>query len=307
MDLTRYADPAAFASRAQPFLLRHEAEHNLILGLVGALQRQSVSPAAPPAPPYLAILEEGGEVLAVALRTPYHRLVLSRISPGVGPPAGPPDAPPEGVDRVAEEALEQLVADLAGHIPDLSGVLGPPALAEAFARRWVERRGRRARRGMATRIFQLDAVTPPPAVAGALRPATEADLDLLVSWVAAFTRDIGEREARDEARARAGVSRTIAAGGLHLWEVEGAGPVSMANATGATPNGIRINLVYTPPELRRRGYASACVGALSQAMLDAGRRFCFLYTDLANPTSNHIYQELGYRPVADADTYDFEA
>ena len=198
------------------------------------------------------------------------------------------------------------MVDLAGHIPDLSGVLGPPAVAGAFARRWAERLGKQARRGMATRIFQLDAVTPAPAVAGALRPATAADLDLLVSWVAAFTRDIGEREEAGRGRrARAGVSRTIAAGGLHLWEVEGAGPVSMANATGATPSGIRINMVYTPPELRRRGYASACVGALSQAMLDAGRRFCFLYTDLANPTSNHIYQELGYRPVADADTYDF--
>jgi uncharacterized protein len=204
-----------------------------------------------------------------------------------------------------EEALQQLVADLAGDIPDLSGVLGPSAVAEAFAWRWAERRGRLARRGMATRIFQLDTVTPAPAVAGALRPATAADLDLLVSWVAAFTRETGQRGEADEARARAGVSRTIAAGGLHLWEVEGAGPVSMANSTGATPSGIRINMVYTPPELRRRGYASACVGALSQAMLDAGRRFCFLYTDLANPTSNHIYQELGYRPVADADTYDF--
>ena len=165
-------------------------------------------------------------------------------------------------------------------------------------------------RRVATRIFQLDAVAPAPAVAGALRPSTTADLDLLTRWLAAFTRDIGERGEADEparwAGARAGVSRTIAAGGLHLWEVEGAGPVSMANATGATPSGIRINMVYTPPELRRRGYASACVGALSQAMLDAGRRFCFLYTDLANPTSNHIYQELGYRPVADADTYDFE-
>ena len=92
MDLTRYADPAAFASRAQPFLLRHEAEHNLILGLLGACSA-SPSPAAGDAP-YLAILEEGGEVLAVALRTPPHRLVLSRTGPGVGPPAGAPDAPP---------------------------------------------------------------------------------------------------------------------------------------------------------------------------------------------------------------------
>ena len=159
---------------------------------------------------------------------------------------------------------------------------------------------------MATRIFQLDADAPAPAVAGALRPATEADLDLLTRWLSAFTRDIGERDERDEAGARAGVSRTIAAEACTCGRWRGRAGLDGQRHRGP-PSGIRINMVYTPPELRRRGCASACVGALSQAMLDAGRRFCFLYTDLANPTSNHIYQELGYRPVADADTYDFEA
>ena len=73
-----------------------------------------------------------------------------------------------------------------------------------------------------------------------------------------------------------------------------------------TPRGVRVNMVYTPPELRRRGYASACVAALSQRMLDSGKKFCFLYTDLSNPTSNKIYQEIGYRPVFDVDEYKFE-
>jgi predicted GNAT family acetyltransferase len=64
--------------------------------------------------------------------------------------------------------------------------------------------------------------------------------------------------------------------------------------------------VYTPPELRRRGYASALVAALSRRLLDEGRRFCFLYTDLANPTSNHIYREIGYEEVCPATSYRFE-
>ena len=63
--------------------------------------------------------------------------------------------------------------------------------------------------------------------------------------------------------------------------------------------------MYTPPERRRRGYASALVAALSQEQLDAGKEFCFLYTDLANPTSNKIYQDIGYEPVADVDEYRF--
>lgn len=67
-----------------------------------------------------------------------------------------------------------------------------------------------------------------------------------------------------------------------------------------------VNLVYTPPELRRRGYASACVAALSQLLLDAGWKFCCLFTDMSNPTSNHIYQQIGYTPVCDFNEYIFE-
>ena len=65
--------------------------------------------------------------------------------------------------------------------------------------------------------------------------------------------------------------------------------------------------MYTPPELRGRGYASACVAALSARELDEGRRFCFLYTDLSNPVSNAIYQRIGYTPVSDVVDYRFEA
>jgi hypothetical protein len=74
----------------------------------------------------------------------------------------------------------------------------------------------------------------------------------------------------------------------------------MTGASGATPRGIRIGAVYTPPQDRGRGYASNLVAAVSQAQLDAGRTFCFLYTDLANPTSNHIYRAVGYEPVSEA-------
>ncbi|OGO56238.1 MAG: hypothetical protein A2Z32_12645 [Chloroflexi bacterium RBG_16_69_14] len=91
---------------------------------------------------------------------------------------------------------------------------------------------------------------------------------------------------------------------LYLWDDDRV--VSMTGVGGPTPNGIRIGPVYTPPAVRGRGYASALVAAVSQAELDAGRRFCFLFTDLANPTSNHIYQAIGYEPVRDVDAYGFE-
>lgn len=64
--------------------------------------------------------------------------------------------------------------------------------------------------------------------------------------------------------------------------------------------------MYTPPERRGRGYASNNVAAASQAQLDSGLRFLFLYTDLSNPTSNRIYRDIGYQPVCDVDEYRFE-
>jgi len=83
-------------------------------------------------------------------------------------------------------------------------------------------------------------------------------------------------------------------------------PVSMAAWAGQTPRGVRVNMVYTPPELRRRGYASAAVSALTKKLLDAGRKFVFLFTDLSNPTSNSIYRKMGYEAVCDINEVDFE-
>jgi hypothetical protein len=91
---------------------------------------------------------------------------------------------------------------------------------------------------------------------------------------------------------------------LYLWD--DVGPVSMCAASRPTAHGIAVSLVYTPPELRRRGYARSAVAALSQDLLDEGWQLCTLFADLANPTSNHIYQEIGYTPVCDYDEYTFE-
>ena len=136
---------------------------------------------------------------------------------------------------------------------------------------------------------------------GTWRLAVPDDRALLASWLVAFSREaLGEGEVeRDVDRrldewASGGASRRY-----WLWE-DGGEPVSLVGGGGETPNGIRIGPVYTPPERRRHGYASNLTAAVSEAMLAEGRRFCFLYTDLANPTSNRIYSAIGYEPIADA-------
>lgn len=196
-------------------------------------------------------------------------------------------------------------AALAGALAteDLRGVHGPIERVEAFARAWAAKRGMACRQAMHQRIYALERVRPPVGVPGRLRRAIRADRTTLVEWTTAFDREaMGSSVARDhEVLADELIASERRLG--YVWE-DGA-PVSMLQATGATPHGIRIGAVYTPPERRGRGYASACVAAASQAQLDAGRRWCFLFTDVTNPTSNRIYQAIGYEPVRDVAVWRF--
>ena len=279
MELRHYAGVDDFVAAAGPFLVAREAEHNLILGICSNLRD---APDAYKAPPYLATVTAGDRVVAVALQTPPFQLVLSEI-----------DDP---------AAIEALAADLVDR--DLPGALGPVEHVRAFVDARMAHGGPPGRLKISERIFRLTEVKPPRPTPGHARVAERGDRDLLAGWIAAFMREaLGED---DPAGADELIDRWLAGRGrtLHLWE-DGR-VVSLAGAGSATPNGIRIGPVYTPPEFRNRGYASALVAAVSQAQLDAGRRFCFLFTDQANPTSNHIYQAIGYEPVRDVDAYRFE-
>ena len=141
---------------------------------------------------------------------------------------------------------------------------------------------------------------------GSPRVATAEDTELLVAWVEAFADEISLGAPSTTSDAERMVEARLAGpnSGFLLWEDDG--PASLAGWGGPTPNGVRIGPVYTPPDRRSRGYGSAVTAAVSADQLDAGRRFCFLYTDLANPTSNAIYQRIGYRPMSDRRVVRFE-
>ena len=142
-------------------------------------------------------------------------------------------------------------------------------------------------------------------VPGGPREATDADRPLLRLWLRHFGIEALHEEQNEERTERLLDHRLGSdSAGFVLWE-DGL-PVSLAGFGGETPNGVRIGPVYTPPVLRSRGYGSAVTAAVSAERLAAGRRFCFLYTDAANPTSNKIYTEIGYEPVCDAVDYAFE-
>ena len=282
MSALRLERPAGFdefEGAAGAFLARREAEHNVMLGLLPAIR------AGHWPDPHFYVVRAGERVVAAALRTPPLNLILSMV-----------DDP---------AAIAVAVEELAGTTPDLPGVVGPKWPADEFAALWQTRTGRKARLKMAERIYRLSALIPARPTAGALRQAGPADREIVVEWVRAFALEaLGQNEGATDPAAIADYWLGTQGRWLYLWD--DGGPVSMCGASGETPNGIRIGAVYTPPEHRDRGYASACVAAVSEAQLDRGRRFCFLYTDLANPTSNKIYQAIGYRPVCDVDEYRFE-
>jgi len=284
MKLQRFDNPTEFLRRVEPFLLRHEAQHNLMLGICKTLIQTDLYQL----PPYLALVEEDGEVVAAAVRTPPHNLILSEMAD--------------------ERPLWPLAEDVhAVYGTQLVGVHGSKTLSKAFADLWSRLNGCSYRLKIAQRLYRLEKARPIEGVPGEMRWATEADHDLVVRWSADFALEsLGESSDLEQLGRAVKLSLTsdpLTRGRCLWWD--GGQPVSMVGYGNPSLYGIRVGPVYTPPEYRGRGYGSACTAAASQWLLDHGRRFVFLYTDLGNPTSNHIYQNIGYEPVSDADVYEF--
>ena len=225
--------------------------------------------------------EGAGEVGAVCMHTPEFPVLLSQVS---------------------AQAAAELARDLAAAGRQLPGVNAPQEAADAFAAAWRDRTGDAVTLYRRMRLFRLGRLGRPAAgPGGAARLATERDHDLLAGWFDAFAREVGDPPRYDS---RAVVGERIGYGGITVWEAGGV-PVSIAGRTRTVAGMVRVGPVYTPPELRGRGYAGAATAAASQAALDAGVRQVVLYTDLANPTSNALYQHLGYRPVEDRVIFSF--
>jgi uncharacterized protein len=282
MQLTRFENAEDFYQRVEPFLLANEAEHCLILGLCSTLIKQPGYYQNP----YLTVIEENDIVQAAALMTPPHNLTLSLT--------GHP------------EVFRLFANDLYSDFKTLPGVSSTPELCQRFAEEWQQISGQAFHRSMQERIYRLDKVNPVTGVAGQFRRALDSDRPLLTEWIIAFEKEAFGEVMTGAERLEKMVNAILTSPirGVYFWE-DGE-PVSFAGYGNPTLNGVRIGPVYTPPEYRGRGYASACVAALSQYLLDSGRKFVTLFTDLANPTSNHIYQAIGYNPVSDFDVLEFE-
>lgn len=284
-----YADAAEYLAAFEGFLLEDEPLNSLILGVIHRLRRSALPRRR--RPPILLSVNRRHDPVLVAAMTPPQKLLI----------AGRADDP---------EAIGVLVEDLIASGVDLPGVLGPSPLATLFAQRWSSARPTMIMPGMGQTLYEArEVIFPPDLPDGDLGLPHFADRDQLAQWVWAFQNEALPEEAADLEASRLIADRVISQDDLFVWKTELGGrnqPVSMAARARPTSRGIAINLVYTPPEHRRRGYATACVAHLTKRLLDEGWEFCTLFTDRTNPTSNKIYQRIGYQPLADFDEIRFK-
>jgi GNAT superfamily N-acetyltransferase len=202
---------------------------------------------------------------------------------------------PAFLTAMTEAVAAELADELAAARPELPGVNAPEPVAVAFAERWRQHTGVASSVRRRSRLFRLGVLTwPEPMPDGRARLAADTDRELLIRWVDAFAVGIGDTP-QDLGRF---VDARLSYGGFTFWE-SADGPVSLASVTRAVDGMVRVGPVYTLPEHRGRGYGGAATATVSGAALDAGIAEVVLYTDLANPTSNALYQRLGYLPVED--------
>jgi GNAT superfamily N-acetyltransferase len=258
-----------FLAAAGGFLRSLPAEHTLLLTVAEALRARGPDAFGADRPRFGWWEDDDAGIGGAFLQTPPHPLLVTALP-----------------DRAMPE-----LAELLGGAPP--GMLnGPAGLAEALAERLGGAKVRRRER-----LYRLGTLAfPDPPPPGRPVRAEARHRDQAIAWYAAFEAEAHEPGGSDTA---AHIDDRLSYGGLVMWEDDDGRPVSMAGTSRAVAGMVRVSLVYTPPEQRRRGFASAVTAAATRDALQAGIPEILLFTDLGNPTTNRIYQEIGYRPVAD--------
>ena len=270
-ELVAYDDPARFLAAAERFLRAAEAENSM---LYLPAERIVLAPQDDDAGCYWATVSARGAIIAAAFHHPIGGVLVT---------AGP------------DRACALIAADMAERARTPNSVVGPLASCEAFARTWRERTGQAHMLRFHLRHFELTQPPPVFAASGGARLPLDSETETLVDWTVAFVAEVALPETEEQTRRRA--KNRIGNGQVRIWD--DGGPVAFAGYGADASDTVRIAPVYTPPEFRGKGYASALVTDLSRELFARGKRAIFLTTDVANPTSNSIYQRIGYRPVAD--------
>lgn len=280
MKVVSYRTVAEFWQVAGALLTADPVLNTVAVTVAGQLRRgQRFGEAEPILLTAHNTTDSDGDLVGAAMCTPPFPLVVTAL---------PVRALPAVVDHLVG----------AGAVPN--GATGLLPQVEAFTAAWSARTGADVATRMRQRLYRLGTLRPPANVPGEPSLITEADVELVTDWRGAFMAETGLGRRGPQSRAdQVRFTRDRLVGhGQFLWWVDGT-PVAFAGVNGPVSGMSRVGSVYTPPELRGHGYASAVTAATSQWAQDQGAEHVLLYTDLANPVSNSIYQRIGYEPVAD--------
>ena len=278
-----YEDIELFYDHVYSFLIEREAENNLFFSILNAIK---LNPNVYGDQfPLLVLVKDNEQLELISIQTPPFKLVLSYT------------------DNL--QSIDTLITSLIQKGIELPGVIGPKDLVQRFINLWSENRNVTPKLATQERIYKLTEVSDDTLGKKKVIRSTKKNQSLIIKWAKdfiteAFPESIEEHLYNLEKRLIPDIDQ-----GRFFLLLENDKVVSMARKAGKTPNGNVVNFVYTPPVLRRRGYATECVANLSKHILEEGNQFCFLFTDLANPTSNSIYQKIGYKPIIDVDEYGF--
>jgi len=276
------SNPRDFLDRCRAFLEKDEIEHNLILTLCQNAERKHAR--GEDADIRCVILTDSGEFVVAAVQTPPHNLALSKS---------------------ARPDIDQLVETLVKNKFTFPGIVGPSDVTSAFAEKWTELAGQQPIEYMDQIIYSLKSVLLPPPVEGALRFAGPDDVKIVTEWISAFSKSSLPKAEQISAKdAKLQAEELVSGGRMAFWAVNGK-PVAQASVSG-TDTIARINRVYTPPENRGHGYASAAVAHLSKLQLDQGKEMCCLYADARNTKANSIYRKIGYEFAGRSSLYVLE-
>ncbi|SFA97378.1 hypothetical protein SAMN04488072_104248 [Lentibacillus halodurans] len=263
----------------EPMLLKKEACNNLMLGILNRLQHDDFEKEKGY---YLGVAEVYDTAVYAFMQTPPNNWILA------------------DVDTIDADTLQQVARFIYKSGVDISGVIGPPDKAKVFINELASLGDMETIVHMEQFIYQLNRVNPIPVTAGYLTEAARNDHQLVKNWLIQFGMEANEQISAEHADLLA--QSFVDKRSIYLWKVDNK-PVSMVNQSRRTKNGTTINAVFTPDEYKRNGYATAAVARLSEKLLQDGNKFCSLYTDAANPSSNSIYKKIGYDKVGSSIVY----
>lgn len=285
VQVQRFNSAHHFAKYALNYLYENEALNNLPIGILNRCMDKEDRNEQIEDPPYLAMVTQQQEPILFLIMTPPYNIGV------FGDPTHP----------ALEEAILKSIEVLIEEDIEIPGVIGQRRIADKFAEVWANHSGSTYEMAMDQCIYKLTEVKDLPRNSGYLRLATMKDLDLISEWTYAFSFVTESPFSKEMAKQKA--EQFINDRSIYLW-IDGE-PVSMARKARGTVNGMSINMVYTPKDQTRKGYATSCVAELSKSLIAEGYSYCTLYTDLSNPTSNSIYQKIGYEPIGDSIVYRF--